>query len=652
MDGSIFISYSHLDQVWMQAFKKHLHGMLMGRCQVWTDEDISPGTTWEQTLLGNLSQAAAAVVLASPDYLVSPWCRRELKSLADARRSRQLGAVYWVLLKPCGWQWTELAELQAVQEPASHALTDEPEGANRETCLLKSCERIAAGVVKSIHSEEPAVAAVRNLLRNSEQAAQTVPTALLAKGDFSIVCRGRHNGDEVVIKVLTNTPLHCMQDLFFDVNRACKSIRNPAVLRIRDVFTIGTDYEKRIVILSELADGKSLADVMKEDTGKPRAERHLTADRVRIVLLRIAEALQALHALEPIEWQGGEPYRHLMGPLVPSDIYYDKLTQRPLVPLAGVANFLWQFFEPETFSRIAGPAHGAYLLPEKLHKASADAGRQDKARLDKQADQYFLGMLALELLELEAQPLFTDVANRPAVVPHTYLDTRSELPRWALRHEQLKKVVARLLAERPENRFPDMATAVAQLHALEESSRALAKYSFRTYVIPNPDDEMSALESRADLKNVKDRDGIAFSIAFYDNFFRRAPTAREVFIGVQEVAGEGMQEFSVPASHHAKLIEAIRSILNFRSGGAPSAIDSVAKAHAGRGAITPKHFEEFEASFLETLLQRIRKVGSEPEEADEIKQAWETLFRPVIEEMKSAWHAHQALARKSAAALL
>src|SRR3954451_948001 len=122
MEGSLFISYSHIDRPWMQEFKKHLNGILMDVCRVWTDEDISAGTTWEEALLGNLEQAAAGLVLVSPDYLVSPWCRRELKLLADARKSQQLDAVYWVLLKPGGWKWTDLAELQAVQEPPDAAL--------------------------------------------------------------------------------------------------------------------------------------------------------------------------------------------------------------------------------------------------------------------------------------------------------------------------------------------------------------------------------------------------------------------------------------------------------------------------------------------------------------------------------------------------
>ena len=105
LGGSLFISYSHLDAPWMQAYKKHLRGMLHERCSVWTDEEIAAGSTWEDTLLGHMQQAAAALVLVSPDYLVSPWCRRELKALAEAHTLGQVDAVYWVLLKPCGWQW-------------------------------------------------------------------------------------------------------------------------------------------------------------------------------------------------------------------------------------------------------------------------------------------------------------------------------------------------------------------------------------------------------------------------------------------------------------------------------------------------------------------------------------------------------------------
>ena len=67
--GHLFVSYSHLDKPFMLKFRKHLKGMLLGRMQVWSDEDIARGATWESLLEGNLAQANAAVVLATPDYL-------------------------------------------------------------------------------------------------------------------------------------------------------------------------------------------------------------------------------------------------------------------------------------------------------------------------------------------------------------------------------------------------------------------------------------------------------------------------------------------------------------------------------------------------------------------------------------------------------
>ena len=45
MQGSLFLSYSHLDLEWMRTLRRHLEGMLLERVQVWTDESIEPGTS-------------------------------------------------------------------------------------------------------------------------------------------------------------------------------------------------------------------------------------------------------------------------------------------------------------------------------------------------------------------------------------------------------------------------------------------------------------------------------------------------------------------------------------------------------------------------------------------------------------------------------
>lgn len=624
MPGSLFISYSHADTPWMQHVKRHLEGMLLGRCKVWTDEDIAAGTTWQDTLLGQLRQAAAGLVLVSPEYLVSPWCRRELASMAEAHRLGRLSALYWLLVSPCGWRWSELKALQAVQEPSDRALTDVPEGPAREAHLLRCCETVAGQVLPLLEQEDAVVAAVRAVLVRSEFGAQITPISRIADGDFSIVARGVDaEGNDVVIKVLTNTPLHRMRELFFKVSQACRTLRLPSVLQTEQVFTVGEGHDQRIVILGEMARGQPLAAALQADAAKPPAERHFGIDTVRIVLRRVADALEALHGLPPVPWAGGGPYRHLMGPLVPSNLYYDPATLRPQISLVGVTNFLWHFFDAATFRRIVDPSAGLYRLPEK------DAG----ATPDERADQYHLGVLALEMMERRA--LFAGPPEQPPVDPLAVL---AQAP-WAARHEQFAKLLARLLAPDPDRRFQGdpaergsadpalaarapMREVLRQLRELESESRALAKYAYRRVVTPPWGGTGAASD---------------FSHAFYDNFFARAPALRAVFEQARRArSGAGAAAVDggpIPDElHHRKLADGLKAVLNFAPGGEPSAIDSLAGAHAGF-ALGTEAYADFEAAFLETLDTALAAAGEDEGARAEIAAAWRALFAPVRAEM-------------------
>ena len=148
--GHLFISYSHIDRPQMLKFRKRLKGMLLGRMQVWSDHDITKGSNWESLLHGSLTQANAALVLATPDYLVSPWCRKELKELAGAYRARRLRNVFWVQLRPCGWQHTELADFQSSDASGERAISELQDEAQRDRAILQSCEVVAAEISRSI----------------------------------------------------------------------------------------------------------------------------------------------------------------------------------------------------------------------------------------------------------------------------------------------------------------------------------------------------------------------------------------------------------------------------------------------------------------------------------------------------------------------
>lgn len=600
MGASLFISYSHLDRPWMQVFRRHLRGALMDRCEVWTDEDIPPGSTWEDRLLGSLNQASAALVLASPDYLVSPWCRRELRSLHAAMKRGQMAGVYWVQLKPCGWHWSELAEVQAVQEPATASLEDEAEGPPRDARVLRACGRITTDLLRLVADENRDLAMVRDLLSRSAEGASIQLLEELRNGDFSVVCRGLHkNGDDVVVKVLTNTPLHRMRELFLQVSQARQQVRDPSVVKVDKVFTVGEGQAQRIVILSELAQGRTLADLIEADAPRAPEERWLQPERVGVLLRRIAQALAKLHALPPIESAatGPEGYVHVMGPLVPGNIFFDERMSRPQISLVGVTSFLWHFFDPVTFVRVVNPGSGSYLLPEKLHNET----------LDTRADQYFLGMLGLELLEATRIFVAPDPLDPPD--PLRRLDSCQSCGTQWTRHEQFGALLRRLLQPDRENRFDSMDQVVHELSTLEAPDRVLAKWSFRRWVAP-------AGPAAA---------GVDFSRRFYERFFAADPEARQIF---RRAGTDTLDE-----THHRKLVDSLKAVLNYRPGNDPSSIDSLVALHHGRG-IGALQYASFRAAFVDTLAAAAGADGSPAVEVAEIVRAWNQLFEPVLEEMR------------------
>jgi hemoglobin-like flavoprotein len=83
----------------------------------------------------------------------------------------------------------------------------------------------------------------------------------------------------------------------------------------------------------------------------------------------------------------------------------------------------------------------------------------------------------------------------------------------------------------------------------------------------------------------------------------------------------------------------MKEVLNYRPGGNPSSIDTVASSHV-RFNLEKDHFEAFEASFIETLRHKIQSQ-EDSAHLEEITEAWKMLFEPVRAEMLG-YAAHQA----------
>ena len=115
----VFISYSHEDGKHLKRLKTHLavferQGLIVS----WDDTMLTPGAKWEEEIKKALARAKVAILLVSADFLASAYISaNELPPLLAAAEND--GArIFIVIIKPCAFEDTELAQYQAVNRPS------------------------------------------------------------------------------------------------------------------------------------------------------------------------------------------------------------------------------------------------------------------------------------------------------------------------------------------------------------------------------------------------------------------------------------------------------------------------------------------------------------------------------------------------------
>lgn len=111
MSIRVFISYSHKDEDLRDQLEVQL-AMLkrQGLVEVWHDRRLVAGDRLDWTISKELDEADVVLLLVSPDFLASDYCYKIEKGRALERHRAGEARLISVILRPCDWTYTDLAE--------------------------------------------------------------------------------------------------------------------------------------------------------------------------------------------------------------------------------------------------------------------------------------------------------------------------------------------------------------------------------------------------------------------------------------------------------------------------------------------------------------------------------------------------------------
>lgn len=255
---------------------------------------------------------------------------------------------------------------------------------------------------------------------------------------MALVFRGRDrtNGDAVALKIirpqLTGDP-HALA-LFRREAEVSAKLTHRNIVRVRDVVPLAHDG---CAMVMDFIAGTSLKQHL-------RSRGALAFDRAIAVLADVASALEYAHF-------AGLVHRDVK----PENIFLEQRSGRALVADFGIAHAIGVPITDPSDSTHGTPS---YMSPEHI----------DGRPMDGRSDIYSLGCVAFELLTgsppwagLTVGEILERQRNQRIPPIHT---SRQDIPAW------LEEVVARAVAKRPEDRWPDMKAFAAALTRSAASS--------------------------------------------------------------------------------------------------------------------------------------------------------------------------------------
>lgn len=156
MAARVFMSYSHKDEELRDELELRL-AMLkrQGLIEVWHDRRMLSGDRLDWTISQEMDAADIIILLVSPDFIASDYCYKIEKARALQRHNEGTARLISVILRPCDWTHTELADFLVTPKDGK-PITQWPDRDEAFLDVAKSIRRAInevglAGSPKDVH---------------------------------------------------------------------------------------------------------------------------------------------------------------------------------------------------------------------------------------------------------------------------------------------------------------------------------------------------------------------------------------------------------------------------------------------------------------------------------------------------------------------
>ena len=449
MRNTIFISYSHADKPWLERFENALKiGVTSELYTTWSDQQIGAGEQWERKIEANIASARMALLLVTPEFLQSTYIgTKELPAIVDRNRRKGL-VLQWVPIERVTDVKLDLVGLRGIQSlwdidrPLAELPKEERQNAIEEISakLIKSLGLCADINTRAIDEwEVPLKVALGTTIVLGER---------IAYGDGSLIYKAKQDDEDIAVKVAMPSMRRAWVATDF-VARAngFRKILDPLFIRICNA---GSDAHIGWVTMDHVA-LPTLKDVMT-----PSGTAGLRPQVVTEVLAQVTLAASNLHQ-ESIG-RDNDLGPLLVGPLRPNHIYRNPDNGKIKISPIQMSQATLQTSQARPLSLLAEDEL-TWLAPEQY----------DGQRVQVATDQYYIGLLGLELLT-GTPPVtvncFADLNKKRAF----FAAPMAEFDKYRKASPALFFVLTRMLERRPEDRWPSMADAHRALGQIAERS--------------------------------------------------------------------------------------------------------------------------------------------------------------------------------------